>query len=1232
MKAFLAFDRHNLDRADNEQDEFPTMERAQELLKPDRDKQQASAPRAPVPAAGGAGGTPPPPGSDTGGTREPPPEHDPTSTKNAVMEAEREQRGREQVMKEATVANPDTMAEARRILAESPIRGELVVTRLLSKQTQVRNISVVDEAILLAYKNDLMNQRDRQMAVMRDPNAMPDAKEEAGLRWDDLEEKISNVDEATHASGAEWGRLGQFRQRMLKADYSFEALERKFRKTKGDIPLTKEESERIKKISEDHEKARAEIDRLNKELENLRAEKAGKESIATELGEQKKRKAGGGKGQLDLGAIVDRMKAQVSEGAKLEDMGNFFKLLQRHFIEKGVTELNALNDAIHGVVKEIWPDMTETDTLHAWTGYGKFRPLDMSDPVEVRMRETRTEGQKLATLQRYLQKLAGLKTGFGRQPPTEVARALDKEGREVARRLGIQITNPEMQLKSSLDAIKTRLKNEIADMDYAMAKQERMVKDKTSVEYDAEAKKLKADRDAKKAQYDEMFPKEPESIEKHAQDVLQRVIDRYAKTQSDTMAWAEKKAEEPILKLIREHIQEPMADFEQRLQSLGATEEQARIIGKETATERTARERIAAERQNITPEEQLRRATKIAEKSLTEWQARLERAKQGDFTTKRKTESLWSPELGEIKSNIEALKEEVQTLKDLANPGKSDVEKSLQASYAAKLRRIAELDRRKAAQDYGPRPKKPPVVATTPEEKALEAKRDAATVLQKQAEVDFKRDQEVWRRSQMGRAQRVMEGIAKWRRTFVLTGLHSLFKLTSAAAEIMGIAPAEQAIGAGIGKLLPGIAKRAPSKGGFSPGTEGHAVVETFKHLFRDAKDIWKTGNSSLDLLYGNPDIFPPEFKDYIGRIHAALKSPAKRNQWVRSFEYRLKQASDRAAEQGLSFDPKDPAVQLKIGIDAYRDSMSSIFYDDNIVVTMYKRALSSLEQAKDPATGKQTFAASAAKLALKVTLPIVRIPTNIVARTFEYSFGTLFGTARISRLALRGILGEKAATGEWHLADGVRRGIEELHPDEADSIIRNLARGSLGTAVLLLGYYNPQAIGGYYFQNVKRDEKDVQAGNVRVFGHEIPRYLIHNPLLEQLQIGASIRRLADTKLRKSDTEPKGVPASVVAAYLGLTEQVPFLGELSTYESLKHPGGGTKAAAYLTAEAIPQLVRERAKEGIPGILEPDKDAEGRLIRRAPKTYAEYMKMNVPVLRQEVPLKKPAARGAAIRRY
>jgi len=1156
-----------------------------------------------------------------------------TGTQNAVQESERIARSKDPIAKEFVIANEETAQSARAAMDADPNLADALVSRLRGEGP--RKISTVEEGVLLLHKVDLMNERQAEMVRIKDTSFTKEQREAAGQRWDSLEERISKIDEATHASGAEWGRFGQFRQRLLRDDYSFEALERKDRKLKG-RPLTKDESGKLEEMAKDHAAAKAEVDRLNGELAKVRQEKetlAYHNEVLKELEKYKERtgpptdftppkktkpkvvemadswieaamkrkaersKAGMmfsnpvpefaddaiigtaylvkgaykfgewsakmveslgdyikphleelwdiakaratnqmGEGTRDIAgerkATVEAMKEAAGEGATLDDLGKYAKALHRQFIEEGMTDFHRIKDAIHAELEQVFPGISADESLRAWTDYGTFTLLDKTDPNEVLRRETRQEGQKFAKIQSLLRGEPRERTGREMQKPSPLARQFEKQANELARRLGIQITDPETQLKSSLDAIKTRLSNEIEDMNYAIATGKKLITERTTVPYDAEATELKRQRDEKKKDYAALFPKEP-----------------------------------------------------------------------------------------ITLEEQIRRATKIAERNAEQWQKNLDDARAGNFPKKAKPTPITSPELEAIRANIKAAKAEVKTLRDLANPKKSDAEKSLQASLAAKLRRVADLQDRIARKDFAPRTKKPAAVAVTPEEKALEANRDAATVQQKQVEIDYKRARAKWEQSQQGRAQRTMEGITKWNRALMLTGLPSIAKLTSAAGAISAFAPVEQAVGAGIGKAMPWIAERAPSKGRFQFSTEGKAVVETFRNLMKDAKDIWKTGNSDLDLLYGKPDIFPPEFKDYIGRIHAALKSPAKRNQWVRSFEYRMQHAEREATRNGVPFDPKDPMTQLRIGNEAYKEALSSIFYDDNLVVSAYKWALNSLEQHKDPTTGQMTFGASATKMAAKIQLAIVRIPTNIVARTFEYSLGTGMGTLRIGRAAMRGILGEKAANGTWKLREGVRRGIDDLHPDEANAIIRNLARGSLGSALLLVGFFNPQAVGGYYVRGQKRDESEVKEGELRMFGHNVKKYFIHTPLLEQLQIGSTIRKVMDSKLHKKDAENQGITPAIKAAAMGLINQVPFVSEADTYSRLKESEGGTKFVADTLSRAIPQLVKERAKEGIPGLLEADTDSKGNPVRRDPKTLMERVKINIPGLRQSVPEKK-----------
>ena len=321
-----------------------------------------------------------------------------------------------------------------------------------------------------------------------------------------------------------------------------------------------------------------------------------------------------------------------------------------------------------------------------------------------------------------------------------------------------------------------------------------------------------------------------------------------------------------------------------------------------------------------------------------------------------------------------------------------------------------------------------------------------------------------------------------------------------------------------------------------------------------------------------------------MGNLHGALKTVTKRNEFARSLQKR----AEAAMKAGI--DTTDPLVQTRLAVDAYKDANRSIFMQDNRVVAGYKRLLSGIEQV-DKTTGKVPLCGKILGTAARVLLPIVKIPTNIVAETFEYATGTVTGSARLAR--------------------ALSKGVENLKPEEADLIMRNLKKGSLGAAVMLLGFFNPNVVGGYYQQGEKRKKTDVKPGQVRAFGHDIPSYLLHNPLLETLQLGATIRRVADSKLRKRDTENQGIGAGVMAGALGLSEEVPFVREMDEVRKAFNPHERGAFFGELGRSAlVPQAVQWVAQHT-------DKDAQGNLIARKPATAMERVKVGIPGLRQQV---------------
>ena len=166
-----------------------------------------------------------------------------TSTMNEVMRSERALEGRASILREAKQSNPETFERAEARLVANPEAAQDLVDGL--NNGAVNSMSEVDEAVLLHEKVRLRNARHRSAERAADTTISPQEKADALKRWEELEEQINKIDRATFRSGQIWGRMGQFRQRLMDADWGFVEMERRTRAAKG-RPLTKAESDEVK--------------------------------------------------------------------------------------------------------------------------------------------------------------------------------------------------------------------------------------------------------------------------------------------------------------------------------------------------------------------------------------------------------------------------------------------------------------------------------------------------------------------------------------------------------------------------------------------------------------------------------------------------------------------------------------------------------------------------------------------------------------------------------------------------------------------------------------------------------------------------------------------------------------------------------------------------------------------------------------------------------------------------
>jgi hypothetical protein len=852
----------------------------------------------------------------------------------------------------------------------------------------------------------------------------------------------------------------------------------------------------------------------------------------------------------NLAEITGKFSKRASEGEPLNTLHPFIRSIAKEVYRGGAKGWEQMLNGTHEVVKETFPEITRNEVRDAWTGYDRpVRDMDRSDAARGE-RDVKNTLKKITDIERMAKGKAPKSLRPKPDEPSLENRTITRQRNEAKKLGGFDTTDPAKALKSSLDSIKTRLKNQIDELSTALSKREAIPQKTGAVAYDQEALDLRARRDELKGQYDDIFKKPGMT-------------------------------DEARLKIATDAAQRSAEKWDERLKNAqhGKFDDGTKRPTRQTSAQIDA---IRAQRDAAKAEIEHLRAADSVQAELDQ-----QRKLQSKIDAAGKApRPKWAQREGPDTEATAALKTKFDALA---------LQRDLASRKAAEMRKAADFKERLANQDFGPRPKR----ATPSIDKELLTKQ-AETA---SAKLDFQRGVTKYQLENRPWWAKAQDTFAALRRASVLTGFSIVEKLTAAATENILTHPFEEFAGTAVGKI-PGIrdiAERAPIEGGANVRAMAKGVSDTYKHLFENIGDYLKTGHMKIDLAHGKPDVMPPRpILDLVGRIHGALKTPARQYQFTTAFEKQM----DFAVRHGEN--PLDPNVQLKALTRAYEQANRSIFSDENILTKAYTGAVAALEREfnKGNITGSTT-AGKAIATGLKVALPVVKIPTNIVARILEYSpLGAASGIART--------------------AGAFAKGLENVPPEAYDSIFRNLKRGAIGTAVMAIGYYNPQMFGGYY-TGKKEGEGQPQFGGAKIkglpafdiYGHHfdtsnVPRFLLHNPLLEQAQIGATIRRVADSYATKKSVLPRGTGTGVAEAAKGVAKETPFIGEaVRTGEALE-PGRSIKAS--IGKELVPRGIAEIAEMN-------DKDAQGKTVQRNPKTFIQGVESELPFLRKTVPVKE-----------
>jgi hypothetical protein len=554
------------------------------------------------------------------------------------------------------------------------------------------------------------------------------------------------------------------------------------------------------------------------------------------------------------------------------------------------------------------------------------------------------------------------------------------------------------------------------------------------------------------------------------------------------------------------------------------------------------------------------------------------RIKSSDFSEAKKT-AISTPEIEQLKARRAELKKQYDDLK----PEKDKPARDPMPAIKTRLRNeIADLERRFAENDFS-KPKKRAQLVYDEQAQVLKARRDA---LRQQADAVIKK-LELANRSN---AEKAADFIVKARRAILLSSVGTLGKLTAAASGRLILTPAESMIGEGLSKIpgIKSIAEKAPREGGFNAEAERAGMSKLFsKETLSQAKQVAKTGTSDLDILYGGKQAGEPEAIEVFGRIHGAIKYPAKRAEFFKSLEYRATHERQQLITRGATPEQADahlqrPDVQASLAGEAYEDAQRAILMNDNLAVTAYRGMINKLKTIGEEGSTTSAIGKLVARGA-EFMLPVVKVPTNFVAEASSYAAGL-----------------PKAA-----IQLAVARGVDNLTPKQADYIMRNLKKQTVGAGLMALGYFATQSVGGYYQEG--ESGRTPEPGTLKLFGVKIPKMLLHTPAVEALQIGATIRRVHDAVMRKGGGQISGFTEGAKAAGEGLVHEVPFF-EAPTRAT--KAGFEKFAGETVRSFIIPPDVQNAARFF-------DKDEQGRKMTRYPKNLGEEVMVGIPGAREKV---------------
>jgi len=415
-----------------------------------------------------------------------------TSIKNEFVNKERTKRGLQPLKSEFVREWGDVGQDALRQIETGKVNPNKLADDLIKNPRPHTDV----EAAILSYEKlrikEVRNDINRRLAD--NPKLSKEALE--------LDELYHKNELASNLSGTEVARALNIRKMELQDDYSIAPLLNRARTANGDKVIPQTTRTKLETSSRNIEKTTKKADKLEEQLTEESAKEYVNELTVKEVKKRKQIKRAESKEAIDLkyDDLVKEFAKATQFNALLDPKQiKIMALMTKNRVERGVTSVNDIVDAIHESTKQYVDGLTKRDVLDVIGGYGKHSKLSKTE-INIKLRDIKRQARLLSAIDDVkVKQQKPLKSGVERDRLSARVKELQRQLKVEMEKAGLERGMTEASLRKSYE---TRLKNRRAELQRMLRTGDFTKKPRRSVKMDKDLQKLKDEVDLLKIEAD----------------------------------------------------------------------------------------------------------------------------------------------------------------------------------------------------------------------------------------------------------------------------------------------------------------------------------------------------------------------------------------------------------------------------------------------------------------------------------------------------------------------------------------------------------------------------------------------------------------------------------------------------------------------------------------------------------------------------------------------------------